>query len=217
MTDLRKAMEDYLSVRRALGYKLKQDGALLSDFVDYVKTQGSAFITTELALQWARLPADAAASWWARRLGAVRAFAKHLHGLDSRTEVPAADLIPYRKPRATPYLYTHADIRALMQACEQLRGRLLPVTYSTLIGLLATTGMRVGEAIMLNRTDVSIREHLLVVRHGKFGKSREVPLHSTTVEALRFYAHKRDRVLRAKSTNFFPKLPTGIVISDHLG
>lgn len=204
MSDLRKAMQDYLSVRRALGYKLEREGMLLPDFVAYLDRQRSPFITTELAFRWASQSADASAYWWARRLGVVRGFAKHIRARDPRTEVPPADLIPYRKPRVTPYLYTDADVRALMQACRRFHGALKPATYATLFGLLATTGMRVGEAIALDRSDVHEREQLLVVRHSKFGKSREVLLDRSTVDALYAYARTRQRIVpRANSPSFF--------------
>ncbi len=204
MNRLGKALEGYLSVRRALGYKLRREGMLLPGFVAYLESQGSAFITTQWALRWAMLPADVSAYWSARRLGLVRGFAKHVRAFDPRTEVPSANLIPYQRPRITPYLYTDADIRALLEACQRLRGPLMSATYETLFGLLAATGMRVGEAIGLDRSDFNEHEELLVVRHGKFDKSREVLLHSTTIEALRAYARKRDHVVgRRKSPGFF--------------
>jgi len=204
MSRLGKTLEDYLSVRRALGFKLQRAGMLLPGFVAYVESHGSTFITTELALQWAMQPDDAAPYWWAARLGLVRGFAKYVRGFDPRNEVPSAELIPYRKPRSTPYLYTDADIRALLEVCQRIRGPLGAATYETLFGLLAATGMRVGEAIGLDRCDFKENEALLVVRHSKFNKSREVLLHSTTVEALRAYARKRNRVVgRRRSPSFF--------------
>lgn len=204
MSELRKTLQDYLALRRALGYKLKREGMLLPDFVAYVERQGSTFITRDLALRWAMLPADASAYWWARRLMMVRCFARHRRTVDPRTEVPASDLIPYRKPRVTPYLYTDHDIQALMRECERLQTLLMAVTYRTLLGLLAVTGMRVGEAIGLDRTDIDDKNELLVVRHSKFGKSREVLLHPTTLKALNAYERVRDDVFpRAGNPSFF--------------
>jgi integrase/recombinase XerD len=204
MNGLGEVVQEYLSVRRALGYKLEREGMLLPKFAGFVEAQGSPHLTTELAVQWATQPVDASPNWSSRRLGIVRRFALHASALDPRTEVPPADLISYRKTRHPPYLYTDADVRALMQACTRLRGRLRPFTYATLIGLLAVTGMRVGEAIALDRSDLDEGEQVLTIRHSKFNKSREVPLHSTTFEALNTYARKRDRVLRRpKSPSFF--------------
>lgn len=205
MNGLGEVVQEYLSVRRALGYKLEREGMLLPRFAAFAEAQGSPHLTTELALQWATQPVDASPDYLSRRLGMVRRFALHVSALDPRTEVPPADIIPHRKrPRHQPYLYTDADVRALMQACTGLRGPLRPSTYATLIGLLAVTGMRVGEAIALDRSDLDEGEQVLTIRHSKFNKSREVPLHSTTFEALNAYARKRDRVLRRpKSPSFF--------------
>lgn len=204
MSQLHEAVRQYLSVRRALGYKLEREGMLLPDFADFVKQHGSQYITTELALRWACLPSGASSCWWAKRLGMVRRFALHFRALDPRTEVPATDLIPYRKQRRTPYLYSDADIRALIRECARLRGPLGSTTYMTLLGLLAVTGMRVGEAIALDRSDFDARQALLTIRHSKFDKSRELPLHSTTVDALRAYGRERDRVhRRSKGPSFF--------------
>ncbi len=203
MNGLGEIVEEYLSVRRALGYKLEREGMLLPKFAVFLEAQGSPHLTTELAVQWATQPVDASPRWSSCRLGMVRRFALHVSALDPSTEVPPVDLIPYRKTRHQPYLYTDADVRALMQACARLRG-LGSYTYATLIGLLAVTGMRVGEAIALDRSDLDPGEQVLIIRHSKFNKSREVPLHSTTFEALNAYARKRDRVLpRPKSPSFF--------------
>jgi integrase len=111
--------------------------------------------------------------------------------------VPPADLLAHRSRRAEPYPYTDEDIVGLLRAARTLRSPLRAATYETLIGLLAVTGMRVGEAIALDRDDVDWDNGLLVVRHSKFDKSREVVLHATTIDALRSYAQTRDRALAA--------------------
>ena len=120
-------------------------------------------------------------------------FVTYLHGLDPAHEVPASDLLPQRPVRANPYLYSDAEIAALIAATGSLRTPLRQATFATLIGLLAVTGIRVGEAIGLNRGDVDLRAGLLLIRHGKFDKARELVLHSTTVDALRRYQRIRDR------------------------
>jgi len=204
MSRLHEAARQYLSIRRALGYKLEREGTLLPDFADFVKEHGSEYITTELALRWACQPSGVSQCWRAKRLRIVRRFALHVRALDPRTKIPPTDLIPYRKQRRTPYLYSDADVSALMRECARLRGPLAPTTYTTLIGLLAITGMRVGEAIALDRSDFDVRGALLTIRHAKFDKSREVPLHSTTVDALRTYGRERDCIhRRSKSPSFF--------------
>jgi integrase len=200
---LRQAAEDYLAIRRALGYKLTQQGQMLLQFVDYLDESGVSVVTTGLALAWARQPAQASQLWWSQRLSVVRGFARHLHGLDPRTEVPSSDLLPARFRRAVPYLYSEAEIGRLMHATRTIRSPLRAVTYETLVGLLAVTGMRVGEAIGLDRDDIDMAGGLLVVRFGKNDKSREVALHPSTVDALGAYAGRRDELCpRPNSPSF---------------
>jgi len=203
MSALRDALPEYLAVRRALGFKMEREGRLLPDFISYLELRGAPAVTTALALEWAKQPPDGHPAWWAQRLGAVRGLAKHLQAFDARTEVPPPELLPHRSRRATPFLYSPQDIARLMEAARNLCPPLRSATYTTLIGLLAVTGMRVGEAIRLDRQDVDWTYGLLVVRNSKFGKSREVPLHDSTVETLRGYERLRDRhVRRPKAPSF---------------
>lgn len=207
MKTLHNVIEDYLRVRRSLGFKLEREGRLLPDFADFIEQHGDGYITTERALQWAMAPAGASQRWRAIRLAMVRGLAKYVHAQDPRTQIPSQDLfsLPGRK-RLTPYLYSDDEVQALMEATRIFSG-LRSATYKTLIGLLAVTGMRVGEAIDLDRSDLDWREGLLLVRKAKFGKVRELPLHPTTVEALRTYARERDRTLsHPRSPSFFLSL-----------
>jgi integrase len=195
MIPLRQALTDYLQIRRALGYKLERAEKLLLQYLEHLEALGAERITTENAVSWATLPAAGKdAHWWAFRLSAVRGFARYLHALDGRHEVPPADVLPNRTHRAIPYLYSQQEILRLMTATSSLHGELRQATYRTLIGLLAVTGMRVGEAIRLDDHDVDLRHGILVVRGTKFGKSRELPVHATTVDALRSYLRRRDRL-----------------------
>jgi len=193
MSELRHAVEDYLRTRRALGFKLEREAGLLFDFVATLEGAGQHTLTLDAALAWATRPPDAQRSWWAARLSAVRGFARWRHAFDPATEVPPADLLPAHSRRAQPYPYTDADVVALMRAAHALPAPLRAATYQTLIGLLAVTGMRVGEVIDLDRGDADWGEGLLVVRGAKFNKSREILLHPSTVEALRSYATVRDQ------------------------
>lgn len=197
MSNLRQALADYLTMRRALGYKMDKAERLLGQFVAFAEERGDAHIRTETALAWATRPAGAAAIWYSRRLAEVRLFAQHLRALDPMTEVPPGDLLPARGRRATPYLYTPQEVSDLMRATAILRGSHAPATYRTLIGLLAVTGMRVGEAISLDDDDFDAVHGTLTVRKGKFGKSRELPLHPTTVAALDDYLRHDDRPRQA--------------------
>lgn len=204
MIPLRPALADYLAVRRALGYKLQRTEKLLHQFVDYLDATGASRITLDSALAWATLPSDGDVNWWAGRLTVVRGFARYLCTLDPETEVPPVDLLPARSHRAVPYLYDDTEVVALMDAARMLRFPLRVVTYRTLIGLLAVTGMRVGEAIRLDRTDFDFERGLLTIHLSKFGKSRQLPLHASTRDALADYLRQRDELLpHPKAPSFF--------------
>jgi integrase len=149
---------------------------LLAQFIAFLAARGERVITTESALAWVTLPGGSD-SWRAFRLSTVRGFAAYLHALDDAHQVPPADLCPNRPVRAIPYLYSERQIAALMAATVILRGQLRQATYRTLIGLLAVTGMRVGDAIRLDRDDVDLAHGVLTIRDTKFGKSRELPIH----------------------------------------
>ena len=190
---LRDALSEYLALRRAVGFKLASAGRLLGQFVDYLDEHGAGTPTTDDALAWANLPAGASSNWRAIRLSVVRGFARYLHSLDATVAVPSADLLRYGPDRATPYLYADAELRHLLAAAGELRPRFRAATYQTLIGLLATCGLRVSEAIALNTTDLDRAEALLVIRETKFAKSRLVPLHSTTTARLAAYSTLRDQ------------------------
>jgi integrase/recombinase XerD len=190
---LRDRLTDYLALRRALGYRLARPEKLLGQFLDHLERAGATTITVAAALDWARQPTNGSSNWWAYRLSTVRGFATYLHGLDPAHQVPAPDLLPQRPMRGNPYLYSGTEIAALIAATGALRTPLRQATFATLIGLLAVTGIRVGEAIALNRGDLDLRAGLLLVRHGKFDKARELSLHPTTVDALRRYRRLRDR------------------------
>ncbi len=200
MSALVDHLVDYLTVRRALGYKLRQAEKLLGQFLDHLARGGAETITTEHALAWATLPAGHHA-WHHLRLSIVRGFARYLKAIDSDTEVPAEELLPWRPCRAVPYIYTEEQITALIEAAEALRTSHRTATYQTLIGLLTATGMRIGEAISLDRADIGWQAGLLEIRAAKFGKSRELPLDPSAVEALRRYLRRRDRPPAAASTN----------------
>ena len=200
MSPLRDALVDYLTIRRALGYRLERAEKLLGQFLDYLEQIEADTVTAERALAWATLPAGGSRRWWAFRLSMVRGFAAYLHSLDPAHQVPPTDLLPVRSRRATPYLYSDEEIAALLAAAGTLRFPLRVATYRTLIGLLAVTGMRVGEAIRLDRGDLDFAHALLVVRDSKFGKSREIALHPSTMRALRVYLRLRDRLQPPPST-----------------
>ena len=202
MSTLRQAAEQYLQLRRDLGYKLRETGRRLEDFVAFAEREGASHVTTDLALRWAQQPAGVQPATWASRLRIVRRFALWLNAADRRTEVPPPGLLPGRYLRKRPYIYSDAEIRDLVRTAGQLasaaglKGR----TYATIFGLLAVTGMRVSEVLALDREDVDLDEGILRIRRTKFGKSRLVAVHVSTRQILADYASERDRVIRRPAT-----------------
>ncbi len=176
------ALAEYLAVRRSLGFKLTRDGLLLEQFVSFCEQAGASRVTSELALAWVSMPAKASPGWLAMRLTVVRGFARWLQASDPATGVPPLGWLPPRR-RTAPYLYTADDIAALLAAARRVRWPLSAATYETLIALLAVTGMRIGEAIRLDCSDLSPGEGLLTISDSKSGTSRQLLLHPSTVSA----------------------------------
>jgi integrase len=204
MSALGDCAEEYLSTRRALGYKLVKQARLVTQFVDHLDRLGATRITTETALSFAMNPENAQPIWWQQRLSAVRGFACYMVTIDPATEVPPGNLLRGAVSRAVPYLYTSSEIIELMASTAVLRPALRAATYETLIGLLAVTGMRIGEAIALQRDDVDLERGLITIRFSKFDRERLVPLHSSTTAALGSYAARRDeRFPVRRATTFF--------------
>jgi integrase/recombinase XerD len=204
MSALATHVENYLRIRRALGFKLVGEGRLLADFVAFADAARQDTVSTSTALEWARLPRGGGPNYLSRRLRAVRGFARYLRTLDPACEVPPLELLPASKHRPIPYRYREEEVLALMAAARRLRPPLRAATFEALIGLLACTGLRIGEAIRLDREDFDPTRGLLIVRDSKFGKSREVLLHEGTVRALSEYGERRDRLCpHAERRSFF--------------
>jgi integrase len=206
MNTLRDALAQYVAVRRALGTKLQEPARTLGQFVDFLESQSVEFITTELALRWAMQPKDVQRATWARRLSMVRRFAGWLSAADSRTQVPPHRLIDARRRRNPPHIFTDSEVKQLMADASRLRSpkRLRALTYKTLIGLLATTGLRPGEVLALARPDADLQSGILFIRETKFGKSRFVPIHESTRTVLMRYAKRRDELgLHHRTEAFF--------------
>jgi integrase len=195
-------------MRAALGFKTDRARWLLTSFVSFMRSERRAVISSELAVEWARRPADAHPGWWAMKLSTVRVFARHVHLADARHQIPPRDLLPEAMPRSTPVLYSAREVEKILRAARDLETpRFRRLTYETIIGLLAVTGMRVGEAIRLDRGDVDLRNQLLAIHESKFRKSREVVLHPTVADVLRCYVAERDRFhRRPRSAAFFVSL-----------
>jgi integrase len=216
MTTIRGHAEAYLAMRRGLGFKLTTFGQRLISFVDHLERHNLSRLSTRAAVAWATsTPRSRDEVHWSRRLMVVRVFARHLAVLDPATEIPPADILPHHYRRVTPHLYTTEQIAALMIAAGQLNPPLLAANWRTLIGLLAVTGLRTGEACRLDHDDVDLGQGLLTVRDSKFGKSRQVPIHPSTITALRDYARIRDRRCPAPTTSGFLASTRGTRLDEH--
>lgn len=203
MSALSDHVDEYLRLRRALGYELERAGDLLPKLVAYLEAAGSATLTSELAISWARLPGNARPNHWAARLSVARGFARYLQTIDPATEVPPPALFPSRRHRPAPYLWSPEDIGRLLDGARALSSPLRAATYEALFALLAVSGMRVGEAIGLDRHDVDFEVGVITIRHAKFDRPRLVPLHATTTTALRAYAIERDRLCPTRAPTAF--------------
>lgn len=190
MSALKQAMTDYLDLRHSLGHDLAEAGWLLPGFVAHLESHGLRTVTVQAALEWAQhSPTGKGPSVGPRRMTAARGFARYLAGIDANTEVPPLGLMPSRQRWRRPFIYTPGDIEAVMsQARNSIVSPLRAATYATVIGLLAASGMRIGEAIKLDRIDIDWGQGVLLIRESKFGKSRLVPLHASSMQALNEYA-----------------------------
>lgn len=203
MSGLQAHVDEYLRLRRALGFKLKEEERLLGQLVGYLNAAGARTVTTELSVRWARLPVGVHPNHWSKRLRVARGFAAYLHTLDPTAEIPPADIFPHRRQRATPYLFSSQDISQLLAGARQLRNPMRAASYEALFGLLSVSGMRIGEAVALEREDVDLDAGLITIRKAKGDRARLVPLHPTSTEALRRYASERDRLCPAPRSRAF--------------
>ncbi|MBA3672782.1 MAG: tyrosine-type recombinase/integrase [Gemmatimonadaceae bacterium] len=203
MSTLDAALKEYLATRRALGTQLKWPASSLRRFVEFVEAQGADFVTTDLALRWAVQPVGVQRATHAGRLRIVRGFATWLQATDRRTQVPPHRLLPAQQRRPTPYIYSNHEIVEIVAASDSFRSLSRRATFKTLIGLLAATGLRPGEALALDIADVDLISGVLSVRYSKFGKSRFVPLDESARMAMIAYAAFRDTVHPRRETSAF--------------
>jgi integrase/recombinase XerD len=203
MSELHRHLEDYLRLRRALGFKLEFPGHVLPSLIGYLEAAGAATITAELAVAWAGLPRGVQPITWAHRLGAARGFARYLKTIDPAAEIPPAGIWPSAAPRPRPWIWADEDIGRLLGAARALRPPLRAATQKALFGLVAATGLRLGEAIGLDKADADLDGGVLTIRDGKFGLSRLVPVHPSVTSELREYAARRDRLCPSPATTRF--------------
>jgi integrase/recombinase XerD len=208
MTTLRRAVLEYVRMRRDLGFKLQEAGKGLLDFVRFMERRRASYITQSLALAWAQQPSHTQPAHWAQRLAFVRGFAQYRSATDPRTQIPAKGLLPFRPKRARPYLYSDKEIRSLLSAALAVpyhyeRGKLRPWIYHCLLGLLSVSGLRVSEARNLEVQDVDLKAAVLTIRGTKFGKTRLVPLHRSTCRVLAEYLSRRNRHWRQRPVSSY--------------
>jgi integrase len=204
VSTLRGHVADYLRLRRSLGYRLEREERLLGQFCSFAEAAGAATVTSRLAIDWARRPAGARPFHWGKRLGVIRRFATWLQVLDPAAEIPPPGVFPSQRARPAPYLWTDDQVRILLDGARAVPAPLLAASLETLFGLLAVSGMRIGEAVALRGDDVCLDTAVITVREAKHGRERLVPLHPTTAAALREYAAGRDRLCpRPRPATFF--------------
>lgn len=205
MKSLQQHLTEYVTARRALGTRLKEPAQTLRQFVRFLALRKTRFITIPLALEWSQRSRDVQPATWARKLSMVRQFARWVSVIDPRHQVPPRRLLNVRHRRGKPHIYSADEITRLMAEAGRLKSAngMRALTMRTLIGLLAATGLRPGEAASLEREDVNLEAQLLTIRESKYGKSRLVPIHPSTAAALKRYAVERDRIFRIPSTSSF--------------
>lgn len=218
MNGLLEALDDYLALRRRMGFKLTKHEPELRKFIAFLNTQAAGFITTDLALCWAQQPQHTTQAHRAQRLGMVRDFARYLSASDSRTQIPPQGLLPAQPRRAQPYIYSNEEILSLIRQSSRLQppGGLRPHTYSTLFGVLAVTGMRISEVVDLDRDDVDLKQGVITVRQSKFDKTRLLPVHSSTQRKLKAYARRRDKMMAVRSSEGFFISDRGVRLNPYI-
>lgn len=205
MRELRDAVDQYITLRRSLGFKLRKPAWDLHKFLDFMEQEDASHITTDLVLRWTKQPSRVLLSTWASRVSSVRLFAAWHQATDPRTEVPPDGLIPGQYHRKSPYIYSDDEVERIVEAASRLPSRtgMRSLSFSTLYGLIAATGMRISEAVALDRGDVDLTQGILTIRHSKFGKTRLLPLHESTRRVLSRYAVQRDRIRPTATTPAF--------------
>jgi integrase len=205
MKSLKAHLGEYIAARRALGTRLAEPAQTLLQFIKFLARKRSAHITTPLALEWSQQSKNVQRATWARKLSMVRQFARWMHAIEPRHQIPPRRLLDVRHRRNPPHIYSDEQIVSLMAAAFKLDSPkgMKALSLETVIGLLAATGLRPGEAFALQRSDVDLLAGVLIIRESKFGKSRQVPIHASTVVALRRYAHRRDHTFPHPSDSHF--------------
>ncbi len=203
--NLRQELDRYLTIRSSLGYELRTSERILRRFIAFAESQGADHVSTGLFVKWQGMFGHASRQTWAARLCIVRLFAQWLHNLNPAHEIPPQGLIPNRSRRSRPYIYSEEEIGKIIAAASALPSvyGMRGLTFSTLFGLIAMTGLRISEALVLDIDDVDLDLGVLTIRRGKGGKARFVPIHDSITSRLVAYARERDRLLGFTPQCFF--------------
>jgi integrase/recombinase XerD len=205
MSYLAQELERYLTIRRGFGFDLRTFERVLRKFIVFAQSQGMDHVTSDLFLRWKAAFGSASMQTWSTRLGMVCQFSLWLNGIDPKNEIIPRSLMVGRRHRTRPYIYSENEIALIIDSAAQLHSvnGIRALTYSTLFGLIAVTGLRIGEAIALDCSDIDLLNGVLNVCHGKFGKPRLVPVSKSSLKRLASYAKERDRLLGRRPTSFF--------------
>ena len=205
MNKIHDCLDQYVATRRALGFSFYEPALSLAHFVNFMEQEHAKWITSDLALRWSMQPSNVQRATWARRLDHVRGFARWMRAIDDRTEVPTPRLLSARRRRNPPHIYTEQEIEDLLRKASELSSAtgMRALSYSTLISLLVVTGLRPSEAMSLNDKDVDLNDGILSIRDSKFGKSRFVPVHESTRQALKHYVDQRNRICCQRQDDAF--------------
>lgn len=202
---LQTAVQEYLHLRYRMGFKLIDETRTLTQFVLFMKKKKAAYITINLALEFATKNPLSSPTRRSVVLGAIRQFALYWSVIDPRTQIPPLNILPSSYHRQKPFIYSENDIIKLLNCCKMIPSKheLLPLTYFTFFGLLAVTGIRISEAIALKIESVDFKNDNITIHDSKLHKSRHVPVDPSTTKALRQYAKLRDRCFPDSTTSFF--------------
>lgn len=200
-------VDEYIKLRRHFGYKLKDTEALLKKFAVFLESKQARYITTELASCFVNQNKQISVAVKSSKMNKIRQFAIYMKGIEPKTEIPSSKIFPFSYHRANPYIYSQTDIKNLLLCCNKLwqhKSKLiLRDTYFSLFGLIAVSGMRINEALSLTKSSVDLFNGLITVTKSKFSKSRVVPLHSSTKDALNKYIDAKIQLSLMSKSDFF--------------
>jgi integrase/recombinase XerD len=203
--NLSKALKDYMKIRTYSGFKLRSVKNVLEKFITFMKINKSSHITVTEALNFSTKSKKCSSFEHSRKLRIIRQFSIYVKMFDFKTEIPPKDALPVSYQRRTPYIYTKEEIIGVLNACIKIKSSnsFYPLTFYTLFGLVSVTGMRTQEAINLERSSIDMDLGIITINGTKFNRSRKIPIHSTTIQALKEYDKERDKAFKNHISSYF--------------